>query len=217
MGYSRREYDQVRRVWETKTKQELEQTVRKAQISGFSSVDMKLINCFTTLGLTCSMVRAEILPPATYNIDASAIQPVVSLCNANAARVRTDGKVDLCITIYPPSEDKPPKSYTCDSLPLTRLTHDRFAVVEEKSNCMTRMHDFANAVGISIETPIEFTTWYGPDISGIYSSAGTLSFHLKWSQQSRPFAAKGLGSPSGVVSTSPTTVIVAVAVVAFLF
>ena len=158
---------------------------------------MSLINRFRPLWLLCSIVSAEVLRPATYTIDGTSIQPVVSLCNSNAARVRSGTKVDVCFTINPPMENRPSKSYTCESLSVERIGFNRFAIQEGKNNCMERMHSYANAVGISIETPIEFTSWYGPDISGTYESAGTLSFHLKWLQQSRPFSPKGLSEKSG--------------------
>lgn len=147
-------------------------------------------------------VKGEaVIQSGVYNLKSTLAQPILSLCNSDSVRVKSDGSIDLCLTINPAIEGKKIKTYTCESLRVSHVGGAQFTVGEANDPCILKMRAYANSVGISVATPIKFTYWYGADPSGKYHSMGTISIHVKWAQQSTPFKANQFEYSSAQSST----------------
>jgi hypothetical protein len=168
------------------------QKIAKQRSDFLSRNFLKMIAFFLMSALSASVTTSALpgmIHSGIYTINPAFTQPLLSLCNSDSVRVNPDGTIDLCLTINPAFEGKRAKSYTCESLAVSNIGGARFTVGDPHDPCFLKMRAYANSVGISVATPIEFTYWYGADPSGNYNSMGSLSVHLKWTQQSVPFKA----------------------------
>lgn len=148
------------------------------------------------------LVGDTLMRPGVYLIPPSMNSPSVALCADWGVKVNENGSIDLCMNIAPPGDDKLPKSYKCESLGISRVSEDRYRVLEEDSHCMYRMRMYANSVGIDLGKPIEFSYSIGPDESGMAHSLVQIRFHLKWAQQSAPFGSTNFAERSSDRKTS---------------
>jgi hypothetical protein len=125
--------------------------------------------------------------PGVYVATQAHSKPVVALCPEWSAKVTEDMRIDICLTITPSMENKVPKEYRCERIPFSEHEHGGFLLDEDSSHCLLRMRKFANSVGIDIVNPIAFSYSMTADDLQNDKFMATVSFHLRWAQQKRPF------------------------------
>ena len=140
-------------------------------------------NVLLLQALLLTVVSAEVRP-GIYMIDAANSKPSVSLCVSKGIVIRPNSRLDICLTISSPIDATRSKSYNCPGLhyALSKDKSGKYAIDESSNSCMTRMRNHADTLGITLDTPIQFSYTLESTDSSEYDTTGTVSVHLKWSQ-----------------------------------